>query len=134
MKRTAIWVLSIAGAIVAIPLIGILLVTLALEAGTDRIIYSRAASPDGVLEARVQFDDCGAACNFSRLVFIKRRWLSDNPWLSCRAFWADGEEPVSLEWTGNRTLLIRHGFQAGDIEDAPDRCGDVKVELSKLPP
>lgn len=129
MKRVLFWLLGMTALIAAVPLGFMLLFAYAMSSGTGRTIYSRALSPDGALEARVQFDDCGAACGFSRLVFIKRHGLGDKPSLSsCRAFWAKGEEPVSPEWTGNRTLLIRHGFQASEVQDAPDHCGDGKVE------
>jgi len=128
MKRVLFWLLAVTALIAAVPLSFMLLFAYAISSETSRTVYSRALSPDGMLEARVQFDDCGATCDFSRVVFIKRHGLGDEPSRSCRAFWAKGEEPVSLEWTGNRTLLVRHGFQASEVQDAPDHCGDVKVE------
>jgi hypothetical protein len=96
--------------------------------GSERTIYQRAVSPDGWHEARVQFDDAGAISSFSRLVFIKHRWNgSDEPLLSCRAFWGAGEEAVHLHWIDSSTLLIQHGFQSQDVEAVADHCGPIRI-------
>jgi hypothetical protein len=110
-----------------------ILLGIALSAGAERTIYERAVSPDGWHDARVQFDDAGAVSSFSRLVFVKHHWnRSDDPLLSCRAFWADGEAPVHLRWLDNRTLLIQHGFSAGDVQATADHCGTVRIEIESL--
>jgi hypothetical protein len=99
-----------------------------LIAGSERTIYERATSPDGWHEARVQFDDGGAISSFSRLVFIKHHWNpSDEPLLSCRAFWGEGEEAVHLRWLDSSTLLIRHAFRSADVQATAHQCGTVKI-------
>jgi len=68
-----------------------------LIAGSERTIYERATTPDGWHDARVRFDDGGAISSFSRVVFVKHHWNgSDEPLLSCRAFWGHGEPAVYL--------------------------------------
>lgn len=105
-----------------------ILLGLALSAGSVRSVYERATSPDGWYDARVQFDDGGAISSFSRLVFVKHHWNpSDEPLLSCRAFWADGEKAVHLTWINSSTLLITHGFQSSEIEAEADHCGPIRV-------
>lgn len=109
------------------------LLGIALSVGAQRTIYGRAVSPDGWHDARVQFDDAGAVSSFSRLVFVKHHWnQSDEPLLSCRAFWAEGEAPVHLRWLDNRTLLIQHGFSASDVQATADRCGPIRIEIQGL--
>lgn len=107
-----------------------ILLGIALSAGAERTIYERAVSPDGRHDARVQFDDAGAVSSFSRLVFVKHHWNhSDEPLLSCRAFWAEGEAPVHLRWLDNRTLLIQHGFTVGNVEATAGHCGPIRIEI-----
>ena len=111
-----------------IPLVPGLLLGGMLTLGAERTIYERAVSPDGWHEARVQFDDAGAVSSFSRLVFIKHRWTgSDEPLLSCRAFWGAGEEAVHLHWIDSGTLLIQHAFPPQDVEAVADRCGPIRI-------
>ncbi len=131
-KAVKLILLLVGGAailIVALPVMAALALGLALSAGATRTVYERAVSPDGRLEARVQFDDCGAACSFDRIVLVKERWLNDEPLLSCRAFLADGEAPVRLRWIGPRRLLISHGFNLADITAKADHCGSVRIEI-----
>ena len=111
-------------------LLGVLLI-----AGSERTVYERAKSPDGWHEARVQFDDAGAVSRFARLVFIKHSWnLSDEPLLSCRAFWGDGEAEVHLKWLDDSTLLIEHHFAPNSIESVARNCGPVKIITRAVPP
>jgi hypothetical protein len=99
-----------------------------LIAGSERTIYERIVSPDGRHDARVQFDNGGAVSSFSRLVFVKHRWnRSDEPLLSCRAFWGDGEAAVHLRWLDSSTLLIRHSFPADAVEASADHCGPIRI-------
>jgi hypothetical protein len=101
---------------------------LMLFAASERTIYSRERSPDQSLEARVQFDDCGAPCGWAKVVFIKDAWLlPDTPLLSCRAFEGYGTNQVRLKWASNSTLLVRHGFPRREIVDAPGSCGSISV-------
>ena len=105
----------------------------ALVAGSERTIYERTTSPDGWHDARVQFDDAGAVSRFSRLVFVKHRWNpSDEPLLSCRAFWREGEAAVHLKWIDDRTLLIRHAFPAEDVQAVAARCGSIRIVVQEL--
>lgn len=104
-------------------LFGILLVS-----GSQRTVYERTLSPDGWHDARVQFDDAGALSSFSRLVFVKHHWnVSDEPLLSCRAFWADGENSVHVRWIDDRTLMIRHQFPREAVQAVADHCGPVRI-------
>ena len=99
-----------------------------LIAGSERTIFERATSPDGWHDARVQFDDGGAISSFSLLVFVKRRCNpSDQPLLSCRAFWGEGEEAVHLRWLNSSTLLIRHAFRPADVQATADHCGPIQI-------
>lgn len=99
-----------------------------LIAGSERTIYERATSPDGWHDARVQFDDGGAISSFSRVVFVKHHWnRSDEPLLSCRAFWGHGEQAVHLLWIDSTTLLIRHAFPTTDVEATADHCGPIRI-------
>lgn len=101
-----------------------------LIAGSERMIYERATSPDGWHDARVQFDDGGAVSSFSRLVFVKHHWnRSDAPLASCRAFWGEGEATVHLRWLDNGTLLIQHAFPANDVEAVADHCGPIRIVI-----
>lgn len=110
-----------------------LLLAGALILGSVRTIFERAGSPDGWNEARVQFDDAGAVSSFSRLVFVKSRWNpSDEPLLSCRAFWGDGEAAVHLRWLNDRTLLIQHAFTADDVKAVAANCGQVRILVQKI--
>lgn len=117
-------------AIILIMIVGgpALLFGLMLWSASERTVYSRQASPDGRLEARVQFDDCGAPCGWEKVVFIKRRWMpSDTPLASCRAFLGDGADGIRLEWQEDRTLLVRHGFRPGQVVDSASACGDTVI-------
>ena len=99
-----------------------------LIAGSERTIYQREKSPNGWREARVQFDDGGAISSFSRLVFVKPSWnFSDQPLLSCRAFFGDGEAKVRVVWKDNNTLLIAHHFAPDRVQDAAQNCGSVRI-------
>ena len=110
---------------------GILLFALLAE-GSERTVYERKTSPDGWHDARVQFDDAGAISTFSRLVFVKHRSnLSDEPLLSCRAFWGEGEEAVHLRWLDDSTLLILHKFPQKDIQAIADHCGPVRIVVQR---
>lgn len=103
--------------------------------GAERTVFERARSPDGWREARVQFDDAGAITGFARVVFVRSRLVPlDTPWLSCRAFWGSGEAPVRLSWPDNRTLLVRHGFSADQVEDVAERCGSIRIVTRPLTP
>ena len=105
-----------------------------LIAGSERTIFERTTSPDGWHDARVQFDDGGALSSFSRLVFVKHHWnRSDEPLLSCRAFWGDGEAAVHLRWLNSSTLLIRHSFPASDVQAMADHCGSIRIIVQRLP-
>jgi hypothetical protein len=106
-----------------------------LVAGSARSIYQRASSPDRWHEARVQFDDGGAVSRFSRLVFVKHSWnVSDEPLLSCRAFWGDGEAEVTLQWLDNNTLLVRHHFAPQNVEATARNCGSVRIVVQAVQP
>jgi hypothetical protein len=110
-----------------------LLLGAALIFGSVRTISERASSLDGWNEARVQFDDGGAVSTFDRLVFVKSRWNpSDEPLLSCRAFWGEGEAAVHLRWLNNTTLLIQHGFAADEVQAVAAHCGDVRIVVQQL--
>ncbi|MEO5865908.1 MAG: hypothetical protein ABIQ19_02225 [Sphingomonas sp.] len=127
-RRIALTLATILGLVLAFVVGPIVLFTLALAGGSSRTIYERSISPDGWHDARVQFDDAGALSSFSRLVFVKHHWnTSDEPLLSCRAFWADGEQPVHLRWLDSDTLLITRGFAASDVRTATDRCGPIRI-------
>ncbi|MCR5870445.1 MULTISPECIES: hypothetical protein [unclassified Sphingomonas] len=105
-----------------------LLFGLALWAAGERTVYARALSPDGSNEARVQFDDCGAPCGWSKAVFIKKAWFPpDTPGWSCRAFLGDGTDRVRLEWDGPSNLIVHHGFFANNVVDAATTCGAVSI-------
>jgi hypothetical protein len=112
-----------------------LLFGIALAFGGERTVFERSASPDGGREARVQFDDAGAVSGFDRIVFVKSRWNpSDEPLLSCRAFWADGEAAVHLRWLNAQTLEIRHAFRPENIQAEAARCGGVRIVIRSAPP
>ena len=117
MRTGARLLLRVAGAalvvVVVVVLVPGLLLGGLLVLGSVRTIYERAGSSNGWNEARVQFDDGGAVSSFSRLVFVKSRLNpSDEPLLSCRAFWGEGEAAVHLRWLDEQRLLIRHAFAA----------------------
>lgn len=100
---------------------------------SHRTVFERVASSDKWREARVQFDDAGAVSSFSRLVFVKHRWnFSDEPLLSCRAFWAEGEEAVHLHWLDNHTLLIQHAFPPKDVQAVANHCGNVRIVVQSI--
>jgi len=109
--------------------IALVVVVLALmNAGSARTVYQRTVSPDGWNEARVQFDDAGALSDFSRLVFVKPRWnYSDEPLLSCRAFWGEGEQLVQVRWLNSHTLLIAHKFPEQDVRAVSANCGSIRI-------
>jgi hypothetical protein len=110
------------------------LLGMAMAFGSERTVFERATSPSGWREARVQFDDAGAVSGFSRLVFVKPRWnVSDAPLLSCRAFWADGEEAVHLRWLDSRTLLIEHAFAPDAVQAVASHCGPVRLVVRAVP-
>ena len=120
-------------------LLVLLVLTIALgwliDSGSTRTIYQRAKSPDGWHEARVQFDDAGALSSFSRLVFVKHTWnTSDEPLLSCRAFWGDGEAKVRLAWQDSRTLMIEHHFAPQNVKAVAQSCGPIRVIVRATPP
>lgn len=94
----------------------------------ERTVYSRTTSPDGLQEARVQFDDCGATCGWAKGVYIKSKWLPfDSPHLGCAAFWGDGTNRVRLEWSGNSQLIVHHGFEQRNSYDAAKTCGPISI-------
>ena len=106
-----------------------------LIAGSQRTIYQRATSPDGWHEARVQFDDGGAISGFSRLVFLKHSWnFSDEPLLSCRAFWGDGQAIVRLSWVDSNTLLVEHHFAPNHVEAIARNCGPIRIVARAIQP
>jgi len=110
-----------------------LLLGLFLLFGSQRTIFERATSPDGWHEARVQFDDAGAISSFDRMVFVKSRWNpSDQPLLSCRAFWAEGEAVVHLRWLNSHELLIQHGFPPRAIQAVNTNCGSIQITTQPL--
>jgi hypothetical protein len=114
--------------VLAITLLPGLALGLALAAGSHRTVYERANSPDDWHQARVQFDDAGAVSSYARLVFVKHTWnLSDEPLLSCRAFWANGEAKVRLSWIDSSTLLIEHHFAPNDVKAVASHCGPVRI-------
>nr|NUR36664.1 hypothetical protein [Sphingomonas sp.] len=132
------WITGVAGVlgclIVLLAFPGILLGAM-LTVGSQRTIYERAKSPDGWHEARVQFDDAGAVSGFSRLVFVKHSWnASDEPLLSCRAFWGDGEAKVHLRWLNSSTLVIEHHFAPSNVEAVASNCGAVRIIARPEPP
>ena len=140
MKKSNLWrglALAAAVAVVALGAIIVvpgLLLGIALSLGSQRTVFARVTSPDGWNEARVQFDDAGAVSSFDRIVFVKNRWNpSDEPLLSCRAFWADGEDSVHLRWLDQHTLLIRHAFPSQAIEAVAPKCGAVRIVVQSLP-
>ena len=105
-----------------------LLFGLALWAAAERTVYARASSPGGSSEARVQFDDCGAPCGWSKAVFVKKAWFPlDTPGWSCRAFLGDGTDRVRLEWDGRSRLIVHHGFSADNVVDVATACGTVSI-------
>ena len=122
-------VLGIVALVLLVPILGGLMLGVGLSIGSKRTVYERSLSPNGNREARVQFDDCGAACGFDRIVFVKRSWLNDQPLLSCRAFLAEGEEPITLTWIDNQHLVIRHGFRPQDITAVASHCCDVTIDV-----
>lgn len=109
--------------------------TMLFSGWSQRTIYQRAKSPDGWHEARVQFDDAGALSDFSRLVFVKHTWNGgDEPLMSCRAFWGNGEADVKLSWADNNTLVIRHHFAPQNVEAVAKNCGSVRIVAQSVPP
>jgi hypothetical protein len=129
-------VAAIIGVLIVVFVIGpALLFGLLLTAGTQRTVFERSLSPDGWTEARVQFDDAGAVSTFSRLVFVKSRWNpSDQPLLSCRAFFAQGEEAVHLRWSNRQTLLIQHGFSPQAVQAVAPNCGKIRIIVEAAGP
>jgi hypothetical protein len=108
---------------------------LALAANSERTVYERVNSPGGWKQARVQFDDCGAACSFHRVVFVRSRLLPlDSPLLSCRAFLANGEAAVKLSWLNDSTLMIQHHFNPKNVEDVATHCGSVAIVAKAIQP
>jgi hypothetical protein len=119
--------------IVSAPLLGGLLLGGMLVAGSERTVYARSLAPDGRLEARVEFTDCGALCGFARVVFVSRAWLPfDSKMLSCRPFWAEGDANVHLHWSAPKSLMIEHCFSAEDIRPSPENCSDLSVSIRPL--
>lgn len=131
------WSFRIALALFSIGLVIIspgLLLGIALSLGEQRTVFERSVSPNDQREARVQFDDGGAISGFDRIVFIKSRWNpSDEPLLSCRAFWADGEAAVHLRWLNDQTLEVQHAFRPEDIRAEASHCGHVRVVIRSMP-
>ncbi|WP_267380323.1 MULTISPECIES: hypothetical protein [unclassified Sphingomonas] len=100
----------------------------ALALGAKRNVYERVKSPDGWHEARVQFDDGGALSGFERLVWLKHSWnVSDEPLLSCMAFWADGEAKVDLAWQDSSTLIVTHHVAPKNIREIGSHCGPIRI-------
>ncbi len=131
------WVIAAAGATALLIALPPILESIAsgslFSAGSVRTIYERASSPDGAYEARVQFDDGGAVSRFSRLVFIKPHTLSsDEPSLSCRAFWGDGQAAVHLRWLGDRILVIHHAFPTNAITAQTASCEGVRIVVRQI--
>jgi len=121
---------SVAVALIPGALLGILLI-----AGSERSVFERVKSPDGWHEARVQFDDAGALSGFARLVFVKHDWnMSDEPLLSCRAFWGEGQAKVDLKWLTDNTLLIEHHFAPDHVEATAQNCGPVRIIARSVRP
>lgn len=123
----------VAGTLLAMPVLAGLGLGLALTAFSQRTVFQRAVSPGGWREARVQFDDCGAACVFRRVVFIKYRPLPDQPMFSCNAFQVRGEWPMRVRWLDGRTLLVANPAPASEIEWAAKSCGPVRIEVHPAP-
>ena len=131
-KRIVIGIFVALALVVFVPLVGLAIL---FSGGSERTIYQREKSPDGWHEARVQFDDAGAVSGFSRLVFVKHAWNgSDDPLLSCRAFWGEGQSDVNLSWIDSRTLLIRHHFAPQNVEAVAKNCGPVRIIAKPVPP
>lgn len=108
---------------------------LMLVATSERSIFDRARSPDGWNEARVQFDDAGAVSGYERLVFVKNAWNpSDEPLLSCRAFWGHGEAEIDLQWRDSSTLLISHHVAPKNIVFVAERCGSIRIVAKAVHP
>jgi hypothetical protein len=63
-------------------------------------------SPDHVLKATYFVRDCGATTSYSSIVNVQRSDEKFNP-DDTRVFVARGEQSLSLEWTGPRTLLVK---------------------------
>lgn len=106
-----------------------------LIAGSERTIYERVESPDGSHEARVQFDDGGALSGFERLVFVKSTWNpSDEPLLSCRAFWGHGQADINLRWLDDSTLLVEHHVAPDNVAHVATECGSVRIATMAVQP
>jgi hypothetical protein len=121
--------------VLTVPVLPGLLLGAMLIAGSERTIYERAKSPDGSHEARVQFDDGGAVSGFERVVFVRHSWNpSDQPLLSCRAFWGHGEAKIALRWIDSSTLAIEHHVAPKNVADVADHCGPVRIIAKPIPP
>lgn len=87
----------------------------------ETTIYDRAISPNGLLEARVQMTDCGATSGFSRVVWVKPRYVPDSNILSCRAVIFEEEPKVALQWSSDG-LKIEHDSPAQLIRKPETQC------------
>ena len=95
---------------------------------SERTIYQRVQSPDQKIEARVQFDDAGAATGWAKVVYIRPKWIPlDTPQFSCRAFWGDGTNNVKLIWTQRNELQIRHGFRKDEVMELVRKCSGTWI-------
>ena len=94
-------------------------------------IYDRAISSTGLLEARVQMTDCGATSGFSRVVWIKPRYMPDSQLVSCRAVIFEQQPNVALKWTDDG-LKIYHDSPTKFIHESKAQChfSPVVIESS----
>jgi hypothetical protein len=84
-------------------------------------IYDRAVSPTGLLEARVQMTDCGATSGFSRVVWVKPRYMPDSQIVSCRAVIFEEQPNVALGWSDDG-LKIDHDSPSEFIREPKAQC------------
>jgi hypothetical protein len=84
-------------------------------------IYDRAVSPTGLLEARVQMTDCGATSGFSRVVWVKPRYMPDSQIVSCRAVIFEEQPNVALRWSDDG-LKIAHDSPSEFIREPKVQC------------
>lgn len=87
----------------------------------ETTIYDRAISPSGLLEARVQMTDCGATSGFSRVVWVKPRYMPDSQIVSCRAVIFEEQPNVALGWLEDG-LKIAHDSPTELVREPKDQC------------
>lgn len=87
----------------------------------ETTIYDRAVSSTGLLEARVQMTDCGATSGFSRVVWVKPRFMPDSQLVSCRAVIFEEQPKVALRWSDNG-LKIYHNSPVEFIRMPKAQC------------